>query len=54
MNNPPTDDNSLQQWFDNTRRVLETAYLSHEEPWRQSGMSSPSLSLLTRGSPRVG
>ena len=35
------DHKALSQWFDNTRRVLETAYLSHEEPWRQSGMSGP-------------
>ena len=28
-------------WFENVREVLETAYLSHEEPWRQSGMSGP-------------
>jgi SAM-dependent methyltransferase len=31
----------LQRWFENTRTVLETAYLSHAEPWRQSGMSGP-------------
>ena len=35
------DQKALSQWFDNTRRVLETAYLSHEDPWRQSGMSGP-------------
>jgi SAM-dependent methyltransferase len=35
------EDGALRQWFDNTRRVLETAYLSHDEPWRQSGMSGP-------------
>jgi len=28
-------------WFENNRRILETAYVSHEEPWRQSGMSGP-------------
>lgn len=28
-------------WFDNVRRILETAYVSHDEPWRQSGMSGP-------------
>jgi SAM-dependent methyltransferase len=28
-------------WFDGIRDVLETAYISHEEPWRQSGMSGP-------------
>jgi SAM-dependent methyltransferase len=31
----------LKPWFDNVRRVLETAYLAHPEPWRQSGMSGP-------------
>lgn len=35
------DQAALSQWFDNMRRVLETAYISHEEPWRQSGMSGP-------------
>jgi len=28
-------------WFENNRRILETAYVSHDEPWRQSGMSGP-------------
>jgi SAM-dependent methyltransferase len=28
-------------WFDHLRDLLETAYLAHEEPWRQSGMSGP-------------
>ena len=31
----------LNRWFERTRTVLETAYLSHQEPWRQSGMSGP-------------
>ncbi len=31
----------LQQWFENVRDALEAAYLSHDEPWRQSGMSGP-------------
>lgn len=31
----------MKAWFENTRKVLETAYLSHQEPWRQSGMSGP-------------
>jgi len=31
----------LQHWFEHVREVLETAYLSHAEPWRQSGMSGP-------------
>jgi 2-polyprenyl-3-methyl-5-hydroxy-6-metoxy-1,4-benzoquinol methylase len=35
------DPNDLQRWFENTLDVLETAYLSHVEPWRQSGMSGP-------------
>ncbi len=32
---------SCQEWFDNVRNTLETAYLAHTEPWRQSGMSGP-------------
>ncbi len=28
-------------WFENLKNTLETAYLSHSEPWRQSGMSGP-------------
>jgi SAM-dependent methyltransferase len=28
-------------WFENTRHVLEIAYLEQSEPWRQSGMSGP-------------
>ncbi len=31
----------LARWFDHVREVLSAAYLSHEEPWRQSGMSGP-------------
>src|SRR5512135_2563515 len=31
----------LAQWFDKVRNTLETAYLAHDEPWRQSGMSGP-------------
>jgi SAM-dependent methyltransferase len=31
----------LPAWFDHTRAVLESAYLSHAEPWRQSGQSGP-------------
>jgi len=31
----------LQPWFANLRTVLENAYLAHDEPWRQSGMSGP-------------
>lgn len=31
----------LRIWFENVRQVLETAYLSSDEPWRQSGMSGP-------------
>jgi len=31
----------LSSWFDNLKETLENAYLSHEEPWRQSGMSGP-------------
>ena len=31
----------LSAWFENNRRILETSYVSHDEPWRQSGMSGP-------------
>ena len=31
----------LDRWFEHTRQVLETAYLSHPEAWKQSGMSGP-------------
>jgi len=31
----------LDRFFDKVHSVLETAYLAHEEPWRQSGMSGP-------------
>jgi len=31
----------LSAWFGNVRNILETAYVSHEEPWRQSEMSGP-------------
>lgn len=31
----------LQAWFANVRRVLETAYVASDEPWKQSGMSGP-------------
>ncbi len=33
--------NSLDDWFTNLQHVLETAYIAHEEPWAQSGMSGP-------------
>ena len=31
----------LEQWFASVRERLESAYLSAEEPWRQSGFSGP-------------
>ncbi len=31
----------MADWFENLKNTLETAYLSHTEPWRQSGMSGP-------------
>ena len=31
----------MADWFENLKDTLETAYLSHAEPWRQSGMSGP-------------
>jgi SAM-dependent methyltransferase len=33
--------NGMEKWFDTIKKVLEETYLSHEEPWRQSGMSGP-------------
>jgi SAM-dependent methyltransferase len=32
---------TLDDWFLSLKKTLEDAYLSHEEPWRQSGMSGP-------------
>lgn len=32
---------SLDEWFSSLRVTLEEAYLKHEEPWKQSGMSGP-------------
>ena len=32
---------TLEEWFLSVRRTLENAYLQHEEPWKQSGMSGP-------------
>jgi SAM-dependent methyltransferase len=31
----------LSGWFETVRETLETAYLQHPEPWRQSGFSGP-------------
>lgn len=31
----------LDHWFETTQPIFEAAYLSHQEPWRQSGMSGP-------------
>ncbi len=31
----------LQEWFEKVKDVLETSYISHSEPWRQSGFSGP-------------
>jgi SAM-dependent methyltransferase len=30
-----------EEWFLSVKQTLEDAYLKHEEPWRQSGMSGP-------------
>lgn len=35
------DRKELSQWFTNIKETLEQAYISHNEPWRQSGMSGP-------------
>ena len=31
----------LEEWFEQNRQTLESAYLAAEEPWRQSGFSGP-------------
>ena len=31
----------LKRWFAEQQRIFEPAYLSHEQPWRQSGFSGP-------------
>lgn len=31
----------MEEWFLSVKKTLEDAYLKHEEPWRQSGMSGP-------------
>ena len=36
-----TNDPELKNWFNNLCNVLENAYLSSEEPWKQSGFSGP-------------
>lgn len=35
------DQDELTAWFENSREVFGTAYLEHDEPWRQSGFSGP-------------
>jgi SAM-dependent methyltransferase len=32
---------ALKQWFDRMRQELESAYLMHDEPWKQSGFAGP-------------
>ena len=32
---------TLDDWFLSLKKTIEDAYLKHEEPWRQSGMSGP-------------
>jgi len=31
----------MDDWFLSLKKILEGAYLKHEEPWKQSGMSGP-------------
>jgi len=31
----------MEKWFETIKKTLEEAYLSHDEPWKQSGMSGP-------------
>jgi len=35
------DEESLRNWFENLKNVLEESYLQHTEPWKQSGFSGP-------------
>ncbi len=35
------NETDLSRWFESVRDVLETAYMPHNEPWRQSGFSGP-------------
>ncbi len=35
------DNVELSRWFSNQKGTLESAYLQHDEPWRQSGFSGP-------------
>ncbi len=35
------DKNELSFWFSSLKETLETAYLQHPEPWRQSGFRGP-------------
>src|SRR5512135_2865621 len=35
------DSEELDRWFEHVHQVLEKAYLSYQEPWKQSGMSGP-------------
>lgn len=32
---------TLKQWFDRMKQELESAYLMHNEPWKQSGFAGP-------------
>ncbi len=41
----------LNRYFEKVRTVLEEAYLSHEEPWRQSGSSGPEERWVARRKP---
>ncbi len=35
------DREEIERWFDEQQAIFEPAYLSHEEPWKQSGFSGP-------------
>ena len=35
------NEKELSQWFSRLKGTLESAYLQHSEPWRQSGFSGP-------------
>lgn len=45
------DSEALKQWFETVKTTLENAYISHKEPWRQSGMSGPEERWVTLRKP---
>ena len=35
------DNYQLNEWFSSLKQELESAYIQHDEPWKQSGFSGP-------------